>query len=119
PPERPHDIARPRPVAFGDALRAPGEHDPFWREAANEFGVDVEGVNLAVDVRLAQAARNQLRILRAEIDDQDLRMRGCRHVAACVPIDEAGLRRPRRVRAIRPDSWGLPSRSARRARATR
>jgi hypothetical protein len=31
-------------------------------------------MNLAIDVQLAQPARNQLRVLRAEIENQDFRM---------------------------------------------
>ena len=33
-------------------------------------------MDLAVDVRLAQAARDELRVLRAEIEDQDLGVGG-------------------------------------------
>jgi len=50
----------------------PGEDDAARREAADEFLVDVEGMQLAVDLRLPDAARDQLRILRAEVEDEDL-----------------------------------------------
>ena len=50
----------------------PGEHDAARGEAADEFLVDVEGMQLAVDLRLPDAARDQLRVLRAEVEDEDL-----------------------------------------------
>src|SRR6266571_3257047 len=51
---------------------APGEDDAARGEAADEFLVDVEGMQLAVDPRLPDAARDQLRVLRAEVENEDL-----------------------------------------------
>jgi hypothetical protein len=51
---------------------AAGQDDSARRELANEAVAHVAGMNLAVDPRLAHAARDQLRVLRAEIEDQDL-----------------------------------------------
>jgi len=73
--ERPHSVRRPRRVAFGHAVRAARQDDSLRRKGAHERVVDVERVDLAIDVRLAQAARDQLRVLRAEIEDQNPRMR--------------------------------------------
>ena len=44
---------------------------PFGAKLAHEVVADVVRMDLAVDVRLAQAARDELRVLRAEIEDQD------------------------------------------------
>jgi len=43
---------------------------PFGRERPDEVVTDVERMDLAVDVRFAQPARDQLRVLRTEIEDQ-------------------------------------------------
>src|SRR5258708_35879352 len=50
----------------------PGEDDAARREAAGDFLVDIEGMQLAVDLRLPDAARDQLRGLRAEGEDEAL-----------------------------------------------
>ena len=68
---RPHGVGRARRVAFGHAVRPAREHDALRREAPHEVVADVVRMDLAVDVRLAQAARDELRVLRAEIEDQD------------------------------------------------
>ena len=47
---------------------------PNPEPSAGQVIVDVERVNLAIDVRFTQPTRNQLRVLGAEIEDQDLRM---------------------------------------------
>ncbi len=72
---RPHGGRRTWRVAFGDAVRAAREHDALRREPADERIVDVVRMNLAVHVRLAQPARDQLRVLRAEVENQDPGMR--------------------------------------------
>ena len=68
---RPHGVGRARRVALGHAVRPAREHDALRREAPHEVVADVVRMDLAVDVRLAQAARDELRVLRAEIEDQD------------------------------------------------
>ena len=50
---------------------AAGEDDAAGREAADESVVHGAGMDLAVDAVLAHAARDQLGVLRAEIEDQD------------------------------------------------
>ena len=45
---------------------------PFGAEVAHEGVADVAGMDLAVDPGFAHAARDQLRVLRAEIEDEDL-----------------------------------------------
>ena len=77
--QRPHDVRRSRRLAFGNALGTARQNDPLRGERANFSDVDIEGLDLAIDMRLAQAARDQLRVLGAEIEDQDLRVRGCGH----------------------------------------
>ena len=68
---RPDGGRRARRVAVGHAVRPAREHDALRREAPHEVVADVVRMDLAVDVRLAQAARDELRVLRAEIEDQD------------------------------------------------
>ncbi len=68
---RPHGGRRARRIALRHAVRPAREHDALRRERAHEVVADVERMDLAVDVRLAQAARDELRVLRAEIEDQD------------------------------------------------
>jgi hypothetical protein len=45
---------------------------PLGAKLADEGVADVVGVDLAVDVRLAHAARDELRDLGAEVEDEDL-----------------------------------------------
>ena len=78
-PERPDRGRRARRVALGHAVRPAREHDAAWCECANELVAHVVRVNLAVDVRLAQAPRDELRVLRAEIEDQDPAVRRGSH----------------------------------------
>ena len=52
--------------------RPPREDDAARGKAADEILVDVEGMQLAVDLRLPDAARDQLRVLRAEVENEDL-----------------------------------------------
>src|SRR5439155_5921730 len=72
----PCGLGRARRSALGDALRAARKDDPRRREIANERVANIERLNLAVDVELAHAARNQLGVLRSEIEDQDLAVHG-------------------------------------------
>ena len=58
--------------AFGkDRGRPPREDDRLWRELCQEGVSDLlKRMNFTIDVQLAQAARNQLRHLAAEVDDK-------------------------------------------------
>ena len=59
-------------VLVSDRCRAAGQDDRLRREPAKASGGVLEGMDFAIDARLAHAARDQLRHLRAEIDDEDL-----------------------------------------------
>jgi len=52
-------------------LRAAAENDAGGRELRNLFRAGVVRQDLAVDAHLAHTARDQLRVLAAEIDDED------------------------------------------------
>jgi hypothetical protein len=47
------------------------QHDPLRSQRSQQAFVDVGRVDLAIDIRLADAARDQLRHLRPEIEDDD------------------------------------------------
>ena len=67
-----HTASGARGVSPSVTLFGPPERMmPFGAKLADEVVADVVGMDLAVDVRLAQPARDQLRVLRAEIEDQD------------------------------------------------
>ena len=51
---------------------AAGQDDAPGAEFAHERIRDVTGMNLAIDLCLAYPARDELRVLRAEIENQDL-----------------------------------------------
>src|SRR6185295_11864578 len=50
---------------------AAGKDHAFGTELAHESTVDVPRMDLAINLRLAHAARDQLRVLRPEVEDQD------------------------------------------------
>ena len=56
-----------------DARRAAREDDALGGELPDGVERDVEGVDLAVDVLLADAPRDQLRVLAAEVENEDHR----------------------------------------------
>jgi hypothetical protein len=60
-----------RRVFVVDALRAAAENDGARVDGANRVRGKRAGLNFAVDVTLADAARDELRVLRAVIEDQD------------------------------------------------
>ena len=55
-------------------LRVPVPDNSLRVEAAHERVVDVPGMDLAVDLGFADAACDELRVLGAEIEDEDLLM---------------------------------------------
>ena len=68
-----HRVRARVPVASSYAdMWLPERMMPFGAEVADELVGDVVRMDLAVDVRFAHAARDQLRVLRAEIEDEDL-----------------------------------------------
>jgi hypothetical protein len=60
---------------LGDIPRSPRQNDRGWRIVPNPFGLDPGGYDLAVDVEFADPARDELRVLRPVVDDQDPRSR--------------------------------------------
>ena len=75
-----HPVGRARRAELGDAGRAAGQDDGFRLEALEGLLGLVEGHDLGVDALLAHAARDQLRDLAAEIDDEDGVGHGWRHL---------------------------------------
>ncbi|MPL73681.1 hypothetical protein SDC9_19487 [bioreactor metagenome] len=68
---------RTRRALAGDAVRATREDDCLGGETLQEgIGDLLIGMDFAIDVELAQAARNQLRDLGAEVDDEEALMLG-------------------------------------------
>ncbi|GBE11626.1 hypothetical protein BMS3Abin12_02215 [bacterium BMS3Abin12] len=95
-----------------DRLRPPREHDAARGELTHAGGVHVEGHDLAIHARLTHAARNQLRVLGSEVQDQDTFGmnigHGWREIACRTDGGSRGRGRPR-VRALRLNrsgSWG-------------
>ena len=72
-----HDARRLRRLAFIDRGRAAGEDDALGAEVGDALGIGVEGQDLAIDAGLADAARDELRELGTEIEDQDTFGHGC------------------------------------------
>jgi len=65
------------------AIGAAGQDHGFWREIGQKGIRDgLIGVNFAVNIQLAQAARDQLRHLAAKVDDQQAFVCGVFHVAS-------------------------------------
>src|SRR5690606_3057429 len=62
------DVGRP---VFEDARGPAGEHDGVRLERADAVEADRARLDLAVDVLLADAPRDELRVLRAEVEDED------------------------------------------------
>jgi hypothetical protein len=72
-----HDGRRlDRALVIGGGVAA-GEDDPDGAIAADEVGVDVARMDLAVDPRFTHPARDQLGDLGTEIEDEDLLMVHC------------------------------------------
>jgi hypothetical protein len=63
---------RPRRTVFGGRFRAARQDDALGAVGGDLGRVVVPGPDLAVDPELADAAGDQLRVLRAEVEDQDL-----------------------------------------------
>ena len=67
----PHRARSAQLVVFIGAGVAARKDDALGREVADEGVGDVVGVDFAIDMRLAHAAGDQLRDLRAEVEDED------------------------------------------------
>ena len=91
-----HTAAGARGVSPSVTLFGPPDRMmPFGAKRADEVVADVVRMDLAVDVRLAQAARDELRVLRAEVEDQDPGMRRGGHggvISRCARRWRARLR---------------------------
>ena len=69
--QRVHDRRRLGRLLIGDGLRTARENDAPSAERAH-FGIaDVPGMDLAIHAVLADAPRDQLRVLRTEVEDED------------------------------------------------
>ena len=64
-----------------DAVGAAGEDDALGPEGADLLERHRAGMELAIDVQLADPAGDQLRVLRPEVEDQDLFCMDVRHPA--------------------------------------
>ena len=71
---------RARAPGFGNRRRPAGQNHRFWLQPRERFARFRERVDFAIDARLAHAPRDQLRDLRAEVDDEDEVMA---HAASC------------------------------------
>ncbi|KAG1434458.1 hypothetical protein G6F56_014305 [Rhizopus delemar] len=67
-----HFLRRGRGARQRGRLRATGQDEALGAERRDLGRVVVPRPDFAVDAQLADAAGNQLRVLRAEIEDQDL-----------------------------------------------
>jgi hypothetical protein len=67
-----HRLGGARRLLFRHRGRTAGEDDPLGGEGTDEFPRHVIGMQFAVDVGLAHAPGDQLSVLGAEIEDQDL-----------------------------------------------
>ena len=66
-----HRLRRARRRVFGHRHVAAGQDHAAGAEFAHELVADVVGMDFAVDPRFAHAARDQLRVLRAEVEDEN------------------------------------------------
>ena len=67
----PHGLRRGGRIGLQHRLGATGKDDALGREGADVGVADIPGMDLAVDAQLAHAARDELRVLGAEVEDQD------------------------------------------------
>ncbi len=66
-----HVLRRARAVVFGGAFRAAGQDDAAWVEFADlRFG-DIPRPQFAVNAQFTHAARDQLGVLRTEVEDEN------------------------------------------------
>src|SRR5215813_6524014 len=72
------DLRRPRRSDLRHRGWAAGEDDGLGREFRDLLRLGVEGHDLAIDPRLADAPGDQLRDLAAEIENQNTVAHGCR-----------------------------------------
>ncbi len=66
-----HGRRRPRRSRVDHRFRAAGENDTAHAEHTDLILTHVPGVDLAVDAALPHASRDELRVLRPEVEDQD------------------------------------------------
>ena len=67
-----HLLRRDGRTVFGGRLRPPRQDDALGRELRDLRRVVVPRPDLAINADFPDAARDQLRVLRAEIEDEDL-----------------------------------------------
>ncbi len=73
-PQFEHHWRRLEILDFVDRIRAAGKNDALRVEVANEGVRDVVGMQLAIHLLLAHTTSDQLRDLRAKVENQDLLM---------------------------------------------
>ncbi len=66
-----HVLRGARAVGFGGAFRATGENDTAWIEFANLCFSDIPRPQLTVNAQLTDATRDQLSVLRTEIQNEN------------------------------------------------
>src|SRR5262249_53221367 len=99
---------RARRAALPYRVRTAGKDHALRAEVAHEGIRDVVRMDLAVDLCLAHAARNQLRVLRAKVEDQDFFV-PCGRLCGSGGNGSAGLGLAHRSSAVtRLGSWALP-----------
>src|SRR6185295_3995691 len=102
-------LRRARRIGFGRRLRTTGQDDALGREPRDLGRIVVPGPDFAVHAELADAAGDQLRVLRAEIEDQDLVVVDVGH-----GVRGSLMRRGRRmaslgIESVSPSgSWAVP-----------
>ena len=70
-PDDEDGVGRARALVLGDGRRSAGQDDGFRLELGEGLGGVLEGMDLAIDAGFAHAARDELRHLAAEIDDEN------------------------------------------------
>jgi hypothetical protein len=68
-----HGIRHLRRGVAGNGFGSARQNDAGRAEATDECLIDIEGVDLAIDTHLADTARDKLRVLRAEIENENTR----------------------------------------------
>src|SRR5689334_6589410 len=115
-----HGLRRMRRAARIGRRMPAGQNHAFRSEAANETVAHIPGMDLAIDFALTHTARDQLRVLRAEIENQNLVVSRRLYGAgwSSQRLHRVTLHSSPFIRFIPLDSWVLPSRFERHERAT-
>src|SRR5690606_32811284 len=115
----PHGLRRGRRIGLEHGLGAAGEDDSLRIERAHGVIAGIPGMDLAIDAELAHAARDELGVLRSEVEDQDavrvdVGVRGWAHGSRGAS-KAGGLgppRGPRKPAILMPAEWARDSEAA-------